>query len=263
VRGVESAVRVLEHALELAAQTIARDRTEAAVAQCAAQRAARAGRQREAEPRRKPRSAQRARRVVVEAVLVEDPQPPRGEVGRAVERVDELRMARARGARERQRECVDAEVAPREVLREVARTHGRQRAGMRIALAAHGREVDRGLADLEHRGAEAVVARQPARAAGGARRQRARARGVGILDQEIHVDERAPEQEVAHRAADQQYRDRVRIRGAQHRAHEVRGRGRQAGERGVRPGLAAHRPPEPRGCRRSTVSRSRARETCV
>ena len=128
-----------------------------------------------------------------------------------------------------QRERVDREVAPREVVLERrAELHDRQRAGLGIALAPRSGEVERGVR-ASHRGrAEALVHQHLAAEPLG---RPARDDQRVPLDDEVEVARHAAEQQVAHRAADH---PDARL-SAQRREHRLgRGQGPESLQEGRR-----------------------------
>jgi hypothetical protein len=140
--------------------------------------------------------------------------------------------ARARPLGERpvgdpQRDGVDGEVAPREVLLDRrARAHVRQRAGLRVGLRTSGHHVE-GRRLRAHDGrAEAVVHHQLAPEPLG---RVARDRDRVALDDHVELARDPPEHRVAHRAADdvhaglprERVQHRLRARGAGHQLQKV------------------------------------------
>ena len=252
---VEAEARVLEELLDLRAEALAADGAEGAVAQRRAERArrrcARAGSR--AAGRAAPRAARASDRRGSSAGGGRAARRPRGPRGPPPGRSAAGRPLRA-ALDERHRERVHREVAPRRSSSREPRLDLRQRARPRVALGARGREVDRRLpASIAHR-AEALVARRRARRPAP---PRARARGPRPrpprLDEQVDVAQRPPEQEVAHRAADQVDRER---RGASASSStRLDERARSVGQRleDARRARRASRParaPAPRGWRR-------------
>ena len=158
--------------------------------------------------------------VVVETGGVEDADVAVGEVGAAVERVDQgAKFVRSEGDRQR----VDGEVAAAQVCVEIGRGDERQRAGVGVGFAAGGDQVDGEAAGQGERGgAEGLVQGEIAAEL----RLGCAGDGQSVADDDhVEIVRRATEQEVAHRATDE-----VRSRAVVERQR------RAAGEQGVRGG---------------------------
>ena len=160
----------------------------------------------EAQPRRVAGQAQQAGRVVDEASLVQHPQPPRAQIIEGVLRRDQpapVLAAQWQGDR------VDREVPPRQVLLDGAGTDLRQRARGRVGLGTQLGDVDPAVDPGDRRRAEALVDRRLQRLPVGpvthreGRRQRRRELGGAAGDGHVELPRRAPQQQVAHGAADQ------------------------------------------------------------
>jgi hypothetical protein len=263
LRRVEPDGRLVEELHDLAPQPISAHTSERAFSQRGAQRTARSPGQREPEPGREARRPEGTGGVVVEAAPVQDAQRTALEIAHALRRIHDAIATRPRLRRQRQGERVDREVAAQQVFLEGPGLDLRERPRMRVALAPRGREIQRGPLPREHDGPEAIVSggahpfalEAPRELLGAAR----------ILDQEIDIAHLAPEEPVPHRPTHQVDGELTGLGRPEHRPDELAERPGQVGEQ-----LGASAPPHreplaarPRGCRRSTVSRSRAPLTCV
>ena len=145
----------------------------------------------EAVARRVARGAKGAGRVVDEGAVVEHSQRTPLEVLEATVRVDQLGVAR-----ERHGHRVEREVTAREVLAQRRRLDLRQRAGLRVGLAAGGGKIELEASGVNRCRREALV--------GADLSAQAPAHGSGVaLDCDVEVGSVPTEQEVAHRAADE------------------------------------------------------------
>ena len=146
---------------------------------------------REAQPRGVPRQPQQPRRVVAEAAGVQHSQPLAPEVCKA--RLGPPR-ARPRRRRPAQRDRVDREVAPHQVLRRAAPASPRAAPRVRVRLGPRGCEVEPQIAERQLGGPEplvrALLAAEPRRRRGRASPSTTRSRSSGVT----------PEQEITHGA---------------------------------------------------------------
>ena len=259
-------LHVPEAALELGPQALARNRSEGPARERGRERTPTARLEPEAQARGEARGAQRSRRIVVKAALVQHAQPAAREVLASAHAVDQGRAPGARHPVQRNRERVHAEVAAPEILLERARRDRRQCARPRVGLAARTGEVEIAARREHARGAEALVRHAALIARCGLSREpqrRLREARLPRLDEQIHVEQRPAEQQVAHRAAYQQHAEAEPIAGAADALQQRAQLGRQCAPRraGVRAPHEAR--PEPRGWCASTSSRRRRRLTCV
>ncbi len=142
--------------------------------------------------------AEHARRVVDEARFVEHAQAAARAGPPALQEPSQAAVG------ERQRDRVDGEIAPQQILLEARRDHVGQRAGMGVGLAPGPRDVVAEAVEGHGRGPEPVVdAQRPS--------ERPREGQRVSLDHQVEVVGRAAEQQIAHGAADQ-----VHVRGSAH-----------------------------------------------
>ena len=191
---------VAEQVEELVAHTGARHRGETRARGSLARQPLRVLLHAEAEAGLVTQRPQKAGGVVDEAPPVEHPDHPALEVHPPAAGVLQLADPVAVQV---DRHRVDGEVAPAQVFGQPRRLHIGERPGLRVGLAARGGEVNHQVAGADRGGAEALVllglaAEPPGQLSG---------HGAGVtLDREVEVHGVAPEQEVAHRPADEECR---------------------------------------------------------
>ncbi len=160
----------------------------------------------EPEPGAVTRHPQQACRVVAEALLVQHAQRARGEV---LERALDRDQPAPPLTTERQRDRVDGEVTPREVLLDAARAHVGQGTGRRVGLCAQLGDVDAPVVPDDRCGAETFVQdRLDGVAVGTLAGRDGRAQGTREIsrvasDGHVELARPMPEQEVADGAADE------------------------------------------------------------
>ncbi len=124
---------------QLGAEARTRDRRQSARRDRLLRQRRRARLERETEARAIARQAQQSRWVIEKALLVQHAQAP---VAQVFERVRRRAKLRTSHAAERQRDRVDREVTPPQILLERAGANLGQRAGRRVGLGAPLRDVD-------------------------------------------------------------------------------------------------------------------------
>jgi hypothetical protein len=248
-----------EQALELVHDPIAGDGIQSTALRCFAELLACSGRQAKAEPSRVAGSPKHPGRIIPEAPAVKRSDESPFEVQPTSERIQQMR---AGSTIEGECHCVDREVSTLEVLLDRGRSDDGKSPGGRVSFASRLREVDPKVRRLESRREKATMddgtGPEPLRRCPSDGLQRVR-------KEQIHVQHRASEDQIAHRSSDE-VRRRALL--GSHSGHEPDGL-RAGAERTVEPvaegwGRRVRQGhPSPRGCRVSTMRPRRVVLTCV